>query len=251
MGLRLVRHASLVVRLDQVPVFQEMLLYNWFRCLAFSLSYMGQLGAMRTFVYNGPSMAPTFRPGHLLYVRPEIKNPVPGDVVVFSDISQGGLVVHRVVVVTPTGLVTRGDHNLQCDGFPVPYRQVIGRVDASNYGGVIRSVAGGTQGLLAARVRWVALGGWVKLRYILGAPYRAVKNSPLMRRWLKRTFKLRMDFITFQTLKGPSIKALHHGRVVARWEPALKRFECIKPYDLWLEESDLPLVKSKNNPRQF
>ena len=68
------------------------------------------------FIYRGPSMRPTFRPGQVLYVRPQALDIAPGDVIVFPDQKSGDFqVVHRVISTTADGLVTRGDNNLRSD----------------------------------------------------------------------------------------------------------------------------------------
>lgn len=190
---------------------------------------------------------PTFRTGQLLYVQPDVRNLVSGDVIIYSNPSRGNLVVHRIVVVTPTGLITRGDHNLLYDELRVSLEQVVGRVDAVEYSGVIRNVVGGQLGQRIAQVRWVFLKIFTKLRYFIGAPYRALKNSPKIRDWFKEVIKLQFEYITLRTVQGPMIKALYHGRVVARWKSELPRFECRKPYDLWLEEGDFPISGNKQN----
>jgi signal peptidase I len=198
-----------------------------------------ELGAERVFVYTGRSMSPTFRPGHLLYVRPAAHDLAAGDVVVYFDAAQGGHVVHRVVAATQEGLVTRGDHNPQRDARSVAYGQVVGRVSSAELGGSVKHVAGGRGGLWAARARWAALALWPRLCVFLGAPYRALRASPRARHALTWIFRPRFQMIRLQTPQGLLVKVLHRGRVVARTHAGGGRLVCRKPYDLFIAESDL------------
>jgi hypothetical protein len=202
------------------------------------------------FIYNGRSMTPTFCAGQLLYVQPETQNLRPGDVIVYSTRFRGEHIVHRIVDVASTGLTTRGDHNFQCDELQVAYGQVVGQVDAVDHDGVVRNVIGGRLGLWKAKVRWFFLGLWAKVRPVLVVPYLEIIVSTVKCGWIKRVIKLRFEFIIVQTTEGPIIKALHRGRVVARWKQSLPSFECRKPYDLWLGESDLEAIWSEKNPQE-
>lgn len=188
---------------------------------------------------------PTFRTGQLLYIRPEVQNLKPGDVIIFYEPKHCKHVVHRVVAVTSEGLTTRGDHNLQCDELPVAYGQVVGRVDTADFGGVLEQVVGGQRGLRTAKMRWLRLELRARFRQFFAAPYRVIINSPAVRRWAKCLFKLKFDYITLRTSRGTVVKALYRGRVIARWQPSLSRFECRRPYDLWLTEGDLSFVNKR------
>jgi signal peptidase I len=191
-------------------------------------------GAGSVFVYTGASMRPTFRPGHLLYVRPVARDLTAGDVVVFDDPERDGQVVHRVVAATDEGLVTRGDSNPRNDALPVAYGQVVGRVETAEFSGKFKEVAGGQRGLRAAQRRWAVLALWTRLSIILGAPYRALKASPQARRWLIIIFRPQFVILRLQTENGPLVKYIYHRHTVAVWEPVRARFTCRKPFDLVL-----------------
>jgi len=186
------------------------------------------------FIYTGASMRPTFRPGHLLYVRPAASDLAAGDVVVFVDPEHSGQVVHRIVTATKEGLVTRGDSNPRNDALPVAYGQVVGRVETAEFSGKFKAVTGGRRGLWAAQRRWAALALWARLSAILGAPYRALKASPRARRWINQIFKPRFVILRLQTGNGPLVKYMVHRHTVAVWEPGQARFTCRKPFDLVL-----------------
>jgi signal peptidase I len=195
-------------------------------------------GLSRCFVYRGSSMTPTFRPGHLLYVRPTACDINPGDVVVFAGPSKKDYVVHRVVAATDVGLITRGDNNSRYDP-PVVLDQVIGRVEMVEDQGYHKPVRGGSRGLWSARIRWrvLQLGRW--LRHIFSAPYRALRRFELMHRALNWLFFRQLKVVRLQTSDGPFFIVTHKQRIVARWWPQQGRFECKKPYDLVIRREDL------------
>jgi hypothetical protein len=173
-------------------------------------------------------MTPTFRAGHLLYVRPRSQDLAVGDVIVFTNPVNKRHIVHRIVSVTGAQLITRGDNNLRHDAIPVPVEQVVGKVEMVEDRGVLKPVIGGWKGLWKAKVRWAALrlDNWV--RRIFLRPYRALRRSGLVARlWRPAIVRL-----SLQNENGPLVKYIHKRRTVAVWFPSQQRFVSYKPYDL-------------------
>ena len=195
-------------------------------------------GLTRCFVYTGPSMEPTFHPGHLLYVRPTARDITPGDVVVFANPSGNGHIVHRVVSTTDAGLLTRGDNNRLTDFQPVAPEQLVGRVEMLEDQGCFEPVRGGKQGLRSARIGWGARRASLWLRRPLSPLYRALRNSSTVRRVLGRWLSPHLEVVRVETPSGPLFKTTYRGRVVARWWPQRSYFECRKPYDLVIPRPD-------------
>ena len=194
-----------------------------------------QRGLTRCFVYSGPSMRPTFRPGHLLYVRPDSQSLQPGDVLVFQDEQVDQYIVHRAVALTPDGWIMRGDNNRLLDAAPVPLHKIVGRVELADKEGSLQKVHGGAIGRWWVRFSWALRSPIKKLRLVLGWPYRALRGSPAARRWLAKHVSLEFQTIRLETPQGPLVKTLYRGRVVARWQEQSKRFECRKPFDLFID----------------
>lgn len=191
------------------------------------------------FIYHGGSMAPVFRPGQVLYVRPSARDLAAGDVVVFSNPARPGKhTVHRVVRITPAGVVTRGDANLRDDPRLVPWEALVGRVEQVDDGRRPRRVAGGRRGLWAARGRWAWRWADHSLRRLFYRPYAALRAWTGSQRLLARLLAPHLKSIRLQSPDGPLVKTLFRGRVVARWQPALGRFECRKPFDLAIRPPD-------------
>ena len=75
------------------------------------------------------SMEPALPAGSLVYVKAaEPVSVIPGEIIAFSD--DGEVVTHRVMQNRSDegSFITRGDANNTDDLFPVPYRNLIGRV---------------------------------------------------------------------------------------------------------------------------
>ncbi|MCC7130644.1 MAG: hypothetical protein B6D39_08945 [Anaerolineae bacterium UTCFX2] len=203
-------------------------------------SWAEQRGLTRCFVYNGPSMRPTFAPGQLLYVRPLTADLQPGDVLVFQDPgSAERFVVHRALALTHDGWLMRGDNNRLQDAAPVPLSRIVGRVELAEAGGDYRPVRGGRFGLWRAALRWGLYQPLQAFRLVFGWLYRALRGWSPLRRWLKLRFGGGLQTVRLETPQGPLVKTLWRGRPVARWQPHTGRFECRKPFDMFVDKPDV------------
>jgi len=201
-------------------------------------AWANKVGLRWCFIYRGRSMIPTFRPGQLLYVRPDVQDISPGDMVVFAGSSNNNYVVHRVVSISSSGLITRGDNNSRFDPQPVESTRLIGRVEMVEDKGNVKPVPGGRLRLWRARVRWGALRVKRWLRIALKAPYNLLRNSRIIRLALNRCFSHKLKVIRLETPEGPLFKTIYKGRTIAHWWPQLNRFVCRKPYDLFISRPD-------------
>ena len=205
-----------------------------------------EAGLDRCFFYRGDSMAPTFRPGQLLWLDTGAAIR-PGDVVVFPGPSDGCVLAHRVVANSERGWITRGDNNSRPDGSQVPSSRIIGRVEIVEEGGRLSRVRGGRIELAKARFRW----GAKKIRRYLGRcfghPYRALRRSGIVSRLFHRFLKKHLLTVRLNTAQGPVYKTTFRGRVIARWWPGLDVYYCRKPFDLLLGEPH-PNVRSEGDP---
>jgi signal peptidase I len=186
-------------------------------------------GIDNCFVYRGSSMMPTFREGQLLYVRP-VRHWNVGDVVVFKMSDDIEAIVHRVVAITPDGLVTRGDHNKAFDPFFVLDVHVVGKVEMVEDGSALHTVAGGWRGLWEARIRQYIGQGEYAFKRLLWRPYAWLRSS----HWVGRVWQPVVNQVKIQSAGKSLIKYVVGRRTVAVWDPSLCHFECKKPYDLVL-----------------
>lgn len=174
-------------------------------------------------------MHPTFKPGEILYVRAEIRDIQPGDVVVFH--SEGVQIVHRVVSVSSEGFLTRGDNNLGEDERVVRREEIIGVVVGKDFWGNQESVTGGKKGLEKAKRRWRLREIHQKTLPIIGFPYRWLKRKG----WVRKLWHPRIVKIKIRSPKGEIIKYLFKGKVIALWLPGSAQFFCKRPFDLVIQ----------------
>ena len=95
--------------------------------LVVALLVLAALGYVTLAVVEGTSMEPTLQTGDVVVVIRRVgpEELSVGDIVVYR--RGGSLVIHRVVSIGPSGLVTKGDNNWAPDP-PVPYEAVAGKV---------------------------------------------------------------------------------------------------------------------------
>jgi len=180
----------------------------------------------KKFRYHGNSMFPTFKPGQVLYLRPEGRSPKPGDIVVFQ--SQGRHVVHRVERIVDAEYITRGDNNSREDMNPILLDQIIGIVEEKDEWGKIQPVSGDKAGLYKARFRWKLLRLNNGLRRYYGAPYRWLKASRL----ITHIWHPQVTMVQMKTSSSDVVKYVVRGKTVATWYQEERRFQYKWPYDL-------------------
>jgi signal peptidase I len=110
--------------------------------------------------YFGKSMNPTFREPELLEVEPYEDKPVRcGDVIYFTSPDKRTPVVHRVIQITPEGILTRGDNNPLLDSYCLSSDQITGKVVSALRGEMKHKVWGGKAGRLIGSgmygLRWL------------------------------------------------------------------------------------------------
>ena len=181
-------------------------------------------------------MTGTFRPGDRLVIDPvPLASVVAGDVVAFvpptDEVAQHPW-VHRVVAVTPGGLVTRGDNNPCADAPLVTAENLLGRVTRVERQAGGYPVQGGRRGRWRARALRARRALREAIAYIGRGPYRWLRASGLV----PRLWRPRVNRLLVTTDDGPLIKYVCGRRTVAWWWPEKGRFKCLKPYDLVIPE---------------
>jgi signal peptidase I len=226
--------------------------------------YVAVNGA-HSFIYCGGSMKQVFQFGDRLVIAPtDIADIRPGDIVVFhqvhgQQVSPGSIarVAHRVIAITPAGLITRGDNNQFPDGI-VPAHKLIGRVTHVWRDGELHTVQSGRWGLVRGQsihfgimsVQRVRAGIWRVAAWLGHDFYRWLRRSGIVARfWHPRITKIRLI-----TNKGSVVKYVCGNRTIACWYVEEDRFWCRKPYDLILYAHDVwhhSYANSQNHLRIF
>lgn len=119
-------------------------------------------GPLTPVVVRGDSMLPTYEPDDLVVAYRARRYEV-GDVIVFRPHPGGAVVIHRVVEMTPAGIVTQGDNTVAMDPWELAPGDVLGRarlriprvgwlLDPSAHPLVVAAVAGALAAAVAAIV---------------------------------------------------------------------------------------------------
>jgi signal peptidase I len=189
------------------------------------------------FRYTGSSMQPTFKPGQLLYVRPDVEDIKPGDVLVYKQKER--YIVHRVLDLDNDTFITRGDNNARADRNPVQRQQVVGRVEINEDKSRASTVKRGSLGLWQALFISLSKIAIPSLRLVIGWPYRVVKRTNILPRlWRPKIMRLRL-----QSGGGVIVKYIHNQKTVATWDMSKGTFGCKRPFDLVICD---PLDEGKN-----
>ena len=182
--------------------------------------------------YRGNSMRGTFYPGDYLLITPvSFASIYPGDVIVYRGITEQEIsedVVHRVVAITETGLITRGDNNRCHDFAPVQCDQIIGKVVEMERGGGKQVVVSGSKGLRRAKLQWAILRLDRFVRLLFRFPYHKLRNSQI----IPKLWRPVITEIHLKTERGSLVKYIYKRRTVAVWDASQKKFDCRKPFDL-------------------
>ncbi len=189
--------------------------------------------------YRGHSMLGTFRVGdQLIITAASFASIRSWEVVIFRSIVHTQTqreVVHRVVAVTPNGLLTQGDNNPHIDRLPLTEERLLGRVTQCIRDGRVYPVRGGFWGII--HLRSLHAMNFIRhligsiLRLTVGWLYRWLRNSGLVARFWRLTI-LRL---VVNTRNGPMVKYIHGHRTVAKWRPGYGRFWACRPYDLLIQ----------------
>lgn len=184
--------------------------------------------------YSGQSMAGTFRPGDLLFIEPvSIDHLRRGDIVVYYDSQpppEGADTVHRVVAITPQGLICRGDNNPLPDAEPLMEGRLIGRVVGFDRRGRIHNVRGGRWGLWRARAFWSLRAA----NRFLTAPLRPIYRRLIRSGIVALLWKPDLRRVRFCSGDGEYVKYTRRDRTIAVWHPGRNECRFRKPYDLIL-----------------
>ncbi len=154
--------------------------------------------------YTGSSMNPTLIAPLLLEISPYAGKDFakPGDVILFQPAGRvASGIVHRVIRITPYGLVTRGDNNHATDAHIVTAAEITGKVIAAQRGKVRQVVHGAWLGLA-----WhYFLRGWhifdPFISRIFHIPYHVLAHSGIVRKLIPSRWQ-------------PRIMLLQKGRVM-------------------------------------
>jgi signal peptidase I len=187
------------------------------------------------YFYSGQSMRPTFKDGQLIYTSLKKKIDL-GDVIVFMEKGLQRITVHRVMAISNSGFLTRGDNNSFNDPVPVAAEQVFGVAECFEKKGYIKEVPKGKIYLAKLKLKWRMQGVIRDAKRPLGFFYRAIKRSGIIRFFFGKYFDRFAKKIILKYDSGPMIKTVFREKtIVVQW-PAKGIYICKKPFDLFTSE---------------
>jgi hypothetical protein len=199
-------------------------------------------------------MRGTFRHGERLAITPApLRDVQPGDVIVYRKPAPhnkvGTGVVHRVIAITPGGLILRGDDNAPDDVKLVLDQYIVGRVTHAIRDARERRVRGGLSSLLAVRFGYWLRRAPDRFRWRTRTMLHLVSQSlyGLLRRsrMVAIVWKPAITQVKVQTTAGPLVEFSHRGRTVVEWWPERGRYYAECPYDLIIFPPDATLFPSE------
>lgn len=187
------------------------------------------------FFYSGKSMCPTFKDGYLIYTLSKEKIDA-SDVIVYKEKDQPNITVHRVIMSSEAGLVTRGDNNATNDPLPIAPEQILGVVEYFEKRGQIRPVPKGKIYLTKLKLKWNIRRVLKNIKQPLGFIYRSIKKSGIFRIAFGKLFDGQTKNILLKTSLGPLRKTILFGKTIVIEWPARHMYSCKKPFDLFVSE---------------
>ena len=176
--------------------------------------------------YHGRSMRFTFRPGDSIYFKKvSISDLVVGDVIVFSSEDVGGVdIIHRIIEIGSSFVLTRGDNNLSSQIEKVEFNKVLGKAVAYKRGSSVKPVVGGFWGRVRALIvsksgfcRIIARWGWAVLR---------------RSRVVQLFWRPSVTTMYVETDADSVVRLVCNGKSIGKWCSLQKILVLKKPYDL-------------------
>lgn len=194
--------------------------------------------------YMGLSMYPLFIPGDILHIKPYDNTEIKvGDVVVFKAKNEEKNIVHRVVSINNSVIITRGDNNNHADSGSLIPEDIIGKVIIAERDAKKRSVPGGMPGFIRSEIIRYTRRINKNIIKILRPFYHFIAQTSFLKQWFSGKAKIRI--ISFRKPSGNELLLLMGSYLIGRLAPGSKNWWIRKPFRLFLNEKSLPVTEEK------
>jgi signal peptidase len=186
--------------------------------------------------YLGSSMYPTLRVGDGMKIVPYSTGKIQaGDVVVFRSSDGEKNIVHRVISLSSSGIITRGDNNPEPDTVPLTPDDIMGRVVSVNRGYKTVIIHGGTRGEMRGRLLHLFKIVRSKTYDLIRPFYYRLLRSDVFKNMLSRHVRI----LCFKRPEGTEKQLLIGSRVIGRHRAGWTRWQIRRPFRLFIDEAAL------------
>jgi signal peptidase I len=200
------------------------------------------------FAHTGRSMNPTLRAKDLLEIAAvEYGKIQKGDVIVFLSPTNSEMIAHRVSAISPNGICTKGDNNIEEDPWCLSSEAILGKVISFSRDQENRKVRGGLSGLICAECSRYYLRFYVKCTRIL---------YPISARFLKNGSLNQFGFALtkpraaiFRGNDNENIVLLLGKKVIGKYDAKDDKWRIRQSYRLIVDEAMLPKIDTKEEAK--
>ncbi len=201
------------------------------------------LGIAGMVAFSGCSMKPTLVDGDLVEVLPYDQRTIQvGDIIYYQLPAATKAIIHRVIRITPAGVIARGDHNPFDDAAPIPSEFIFGQVIAVWRGSRRRKIAGGRRGMISYRFHQIILACESAIVPILKPFYQLLVRREVIARCLPQKFRPKV--IEFGDSKETRLRLIWWQRVIGEYDFHQRRWNIDRPFRLLFSECAICFNKS-------
>lgn len=193
------------------------------------------LKTARMVAFTGCSMKPTLIEGDLVEVVPYENCEVQvGDIIYYQFPASDEAIIHRVVRITPVGVIARGDNNLCDDTKPILSHYIIGQVVAVWRGTLRRKLEGGRGGMLYYLFHKAIFAFGRTVFLILRPFYQLLVRWEVLARFLPQRFRPKV--VKFNDGKETHLRLVWGKRVIGSYDFHRRRWRIYRPFRLLFSE---------------
>lgn len=186
--------------------------------------------------FSGCSMKPTLIDGDLVEVHPYDQRTVVqvGDIIYYQLSGVSKAIIHRVIRVTPAGVIARGDNNSFDDIEPIPSKFILGQVTAAWRGSRRRKIVGGRRGMAYYKSHHILLAFVGVIIPILRPFCQILVRWNIIAHCLPQRFRPKV--VKFNGGKENYLRLVWLKRVIGEFDFNLRRWKIYHPFRLLFSE---------------
>lgn len=193
--------------------------------------------------FSGYSMKPTLVDGDLVELLPYKDRKVQvGDIIYYQLPAAGKAIIHRVVRITPAGVIARGDNNFFDDADPIPPHLIFGQVVSVWRDSRQGKIAGGRKGMVYYKFYQLLLACKRAIIPILRPFYHTLFRRGVNARCLPRRFQPKV--VNFNDGKEYHLRLVWWKWVIGEYDFHQHRWNIYRPFRLIFSEKTILSTES-------